>query len=142
MSFDLAHLQSSVWPLLEQAYGLPAGILRAIAQVETGGTFNPSLVNSSSKAKGLFQLRPIALEQVRLDSGISFDPLSPGAASAAAAILLRRYFRMFKDTNLAIAAYNAGEGNVRRFVTDARTYGTGRLPAETVNYIPKVLGAL
>ena len=142
MRFELVHLRENVWPILERAYGLPAGILGAIASVETGGTFNPSLVNNASKAKGLFQLRPIALEQVRLDSGVSFDPLSPGAASAAAAILLRRYFRMFKDVNLTIAAYNAGEGNVRRFVTDAQTYGTGRLPAETVKYIPKVLGAL
>lgn len=139
----IAHLQSNVWPLLEQVYGLPSGVLNAIAGVETGGTYNPRLVNPDSQAKGLFQLRPIALEQVRLDSGIRFDPLSPGAASAAAAILLRRYLRMFRgDVNLAVAAYNAGEGTVKRFLTQVKTEGRGALPRETVNYVPKVIGAL
>ena len=143
MDVSLQHLRQTVWPVLEQSYGLPAGILNAIANVETGGTFNPTLVNRSSQAKGLFQLRPIALEQVRLDSGILFDPLSAGAASAAAAILLRRYLRLFAgEVTLAIAAFNAGEGNVRRFVQQVRDEGSGALPRETVRYIPKVLGAL
>ena len=143
MGFDLSHLQQSVWPVLESAYGLPSGILNAIATVETGGTFNAGLVNRASQARGLFQLRPIALEQVRLDSGIQFDPLNAGAASAAAAILLRRYLRLFRgEVTLAIAAFNAGEGNVRRFVQQVRDEGSGALPRETVRYIPKVLGAL
>lgn len=139
---NLEHLRSVVWPILELNYGLPSGILSAIANVETGGTFNPSLVNPTSQAKGLFQLRPIALEQVRLDSGIRFDPLNPGASSAAAAILLRRYFRMFRgDVNLMLAAYNAGEGTVKRFLTSVQQTGQGALPRETVRYVPKVLEA-
>ncbi|NBO56416.1 MAG: hypothetical protein EBU84_17900, partial [Actinobacteria bacterium] len=110
---DLAHLQQSVWPLLEQVYGLPSGVLNAISAVETGGTYNPLLVNRD--AKGLFQIRPIALQQLKIDTGIDFDPLSPGAASAAAALLLRRQLRMFRgDVSLAIAGYNAGEGRVRQ----------------------------
>lgn len=137
------HLQASVWPTLERAYSLPSGILRAIASVETGGTFNARLYNAKSKAAGLFQLRPIALEQIRLDTGIVIDPFSPGAASAAAALLLRRYFRMFRgNVNLAIAAYNAGEGTVKRFIEQNQEEGIGKLPLETVKYIPKVLGAL
>lgn len=143
MGFDLSHLQQNVWPVLESAYGLPRGILNAIATVETGGTFNAGLVNRASQAKGLFQLRPIALEQVRLDSGIQFDPLNAGAASAAAAILLRRYLRLFRgEVTLAVAAFNAGEGNVRRFLQQVRDEGSGALPRETVRYIPKVLGVL
>lgn len=139
----IAHLQTNVWPLLERAYGLPAGILGAIATVETGGTFNTRAVNAASGAAGLFQLTPIALAQVQQDSGIRFDPFSPGAASAAAALLLRRYLRLFKgDVNLAIAAYNAGEGTVKRFLTQVQSQGRGKLPVETARYIPKVLGAL
>ena len=134
---DLAHLQQSVWPLLERVYGLPGGILNAIAGVETGGTYNPNAVNRD--AKGLFQIRPVALQQLKLDTGIDFDPFSPGAASAAAALLLRRQLRLFRgDVSLAIAGYNAGEGRVRQFVLDNQQRGAGTLPAATVNYISKV----
>jgi soluble lytic murein transglycosylase-like protein len=141
--FDLIHLQTSVWPLLERAYGLPAGILGAIARVETGGRFDARALNPGSGAAGLFQLTPIALAQVQQDSGVRFDPYSPGAASAAAALLLRRYLRMFNgDVSLALAAYNAGEGRVKRFINEVRERGSGRLPVETARYIPKVLGAL
>lgn len=134
---DLAHLQQSVWPLLERVYGLPGGILNAIAGVETGGTYNPNAVNRD--AKGLFQIRPVALQQLKIDTGIDFDPFSPGAASAAAALLLRRQLRLFRgDVSLAIAGYNAGEGRVRQFVLDNQQRGAGTLPATTVNYISKV----
>ena len=137
------HLQASVWPTLERAYSLPSGILGAIASVETGGTFDARAYNAASGAAGLFQLTPIALAQVKQDSGVSFNPYSPGAASAAAALLLRRYLRMFRgDVNLAIAAYNAGEGTVKRFLTQVQAQGVGKLPVETARYIPKVLGAL
>ena len=143
MRFDLVHLQQSVWPLLERAYGLPQGILGAIAQVETGGRFDARALNPGSGAAGLFQLTPIALEQVRQDAGVRVDPYNPGQASAGAALLLRRYFRMFNgDVSLALVAYNAGEGRARQFMREVQQGGTGRLPRETAQYIPKVLGAL
>lgn len=139
---DLEHLRATVWPFLEEHYGLPAGLLDAIASVETGGTYNPRAYNPNSRASGLFQLTPIALEQLRRDTMIEFDPMSAGASSTAAAILMRRHLKMFGNLTLALAAYNAGEGTVRRFIADARASGRGRLPKETVRYIPKVLGAM
>lgn len=139
----LDHLRSSVWPLLEQSYDLPQGVLSAIATVETGGRFDPRAVNAASGASGLFQLTPITLEQLRLDTGIRFDPFSPGAASAAAALLLRRHLRTFQgDVSLALAAYNAGEGRVKRFLREIQAQGSGKLPLETARYIQKVTGAL
>ena len=139
----IAHLQSNVWPLLEQVYGLPVGVLNAIAGVETGGTYNTRARNAASGAAGLFQLTPITLEQLQLDTGIRFDPLSPGAASAAAALLLRRHLRTFRgDVSLALAAYNAGEGRVKRFMREVQAQGTGKLPVETARYVQKVTGAL
>lgn len=139
----IAHLQSNVWPLLEQVYGLPVGVLNAIAGVETGGTYNTRARNAASGAAGLFQLTPITLEQLRLDTGINFDPFSPGAASAGAALLLRRHLRTFRgDVSLALAAYNAGEGRIKRFLREVQAQGTGKLPVETARYVRKVTGAL
>ena len=139
----IAHLQSNVWPLLEQVYGLPVGVLNAIAGVETGGTYNTRAKNAASGAAGLFQLTPITLEQLRLDTGINFDPFSPGAASAAAALLLRRHLRTFRgDVSLALAAYNAGEGRVKKFMREVQAQGTGKLPVETARYVQRVTGAL
>lgn len=137
------HLRASVWPLLEEVYSLPDGILNAIAGVETGGTYNARARNAASGAAGLFQLTPITLEQLRLDTGINFDPFAPGAASAAAALLLRRHLRTFRgDVSLALAAYNAGEGRVKRFLREVQAQGSGSLPVETARYVKKVTGAL
>lgn len=139
----IAHLQFNVWPLLEQVYGLPVGVLNAIAGVETGGTYNTRARNAASGAAGLFQLTPITLEQLQLDTGIRFDPFSPGAASAAAALLLRRHLRTFRgDVSLALAAYNAGEGRIKRFLREVQSQGVGKLPVETARYVQKVTGAL
>lgn len=137
------HLQQNVWPLLEEVYGLPSGVLNAIASVETGGTYNTRAFNAESKAAGLFQLTPVALKQLAIDTGINFDPYSAGSASAAAAILLRRQLRIFQgDISLAIAGYNAGEGRVKRYLTQVRVEGKGSLPLETALYIKKIRGAL
>jgi len=141
--FDLVHLRESVWPVLERVYGLPDGILNAIAFVETGGRYDAQATNRGSGAAGLFQLTPIALAQVAKDTGLSIDPYNPGQSSAGAALLLRRYFRMFNnDMSLALVAYNAGEGRARRFLNEVRERGTGTLPRETANYLPRVMGAI
>lgn len=143
MPTQFEHLRASVWPLLERAYGLPSGLLEAIASVETGGRFDPRARNPASGAAGLFQLTPIAIAQVLQDSGVRIDPFNPGSASAGAALLLRRYFRMFGgDVSLALLAYNAGEGRARQFLREVQSKGKGSLPRETAVYIPKVLGAL
>ena len=143
MSVVIDHLRGSVWPLLEQAYDLPQGVLGSIASVETGGRFDARAVNPGSGAAGLFQLTPITLKQLQIDTGIAFDPFSPGAASAAAALLLRRHLRTFRgDVSLALAAYNAGEGRIKRFLREVQAQGTGKLPVETARYVQKVTGAL
>ncbi|NBX78019.1 hypothetical protein EBQ93_01500 [bacterium] len=138
----LERLRSAIWPTIEMRYELPKGILRAIAEWETRGTWRNDQVGPTG-AKGIFQLTPIALEQVRQDSGgVRFDPINPVSASVAAGILLKRYLTLFNDIPLAVAAYNAGEGTVRRFVQSVRQKGSGFLPRETVEYIPAVLTRL
>lgn len=134
----LAHLRASVWPALERAYGLPAGVLGAIAYWETRGRFDNQ--TSPMGARGVFQLRDIALEQVRRDSGFIVDPANVYQASVAAAVLLARYSRLFSGhAPLIVAAYNAGEGTIRRFMREVAQSGRGRLSMETKDYLYNVL---
>lgn len=138
----LERLRLAIWPTIEMRYELPRGILGAIAEWETRGTWRNDQVGPTG-ARGIFQLTPIALEQVRQDSGgVRFDPVNPVAASVAAGILLKRYLTLFNDVSLAVAAYNAGEGTIRRYVQQVKQRGKGTLPRETVEYIPAILNNL
>jgi soluble lytic murein transglycosylase-like protein len=139
----LEHLRASVWPTLEDSFRLPRGILEAVATWETRGSFDARAYNATSGARGVFQLTPIALTQVQQDIGLKADPFNPYAASAAAAALLARYARLFNgEPTLMLAAYNAGEGTIRRFLRDVRDRGRGFLPLETRQYIVNVLPML
>lgn len=137
-SATLERLRGSVWPALESALGLPRGILEAVAYWETRGAFDDRI--SPAGARGIFQLMPIAIAQVRKDHGIVVDPSNPYQASYAAAALLSRYMRLFQGhAPLYIAAYNAGEGTVKRFIRDVAAQGRGFLSMETRDYIRNVL---
>lgn len=139
----LEHLRASVWPTLEESFRLPRGILEAVASWETRGTFDARAYNPTSGARGVFQLTPIALTQVQQDIGLRADPFNPYAASAAAAALLARYARLFNnEPTLMIAAYNAGEGTIRKLLRDIATRGRGFLPLETRQYIANVIPML
>ena len=134
----LDRLNRVIWPALERSWGLPAGTLEAIAWYETRGTFRDQ--TSRTGARGIFQLRPIALAQGRQEFGIAADPSNPYQASAAAAALMSRYLRLFRGSlPLALAAYNAGEGTVRRFLTQTAQGGAGQLPRETRDYVTNVV---
>lgn len=140
MSVDQAtldRLRSTVWPALEQAYGLPKGTLYAVSWWETRGTWSGE--SGGGGSRGIFQLRPIALAQVKEDTGMTHNPDNVYSASAAAAALLSRYLRLFGQPALMIAAYNAGEGRIRSFVKQTKTSGSGTLPAITRDYVQNVM---
>jgi len=136
----LDRLRFVVWPALEAGYDLPIGLLNAIATWETRGTFRDEI--SPAGARGIFQLTPIALEQVKRDVGINFDPSNPYSASTAAAILLSRYFKIFTYPSLVVAAYNWGEGNVKKLLRSIATQGRGTMPLETRQYIVNTIGMI
>ncbi|MBC8726590.1 lytic transglycosylase domain-containing protein [Paraburkholderia sp. 31.1] len=108
----------------EARYGLPAGLLSAIAQKESRG--NPMAV-SPAGARGLFQFMPATAREYGIDA---FNPAQ--AADAAARKMSGLLARYKGNLTYALSAYNWGEGNLDR-------YGLARAPAETRNYAPGVL---
>jgi len=103
-------------------YGIdPAIFLRQINQ-ESG--FNPS-AHSSAGAQGIAQFMPGTAK------GLGVNPLDPRSALFGAARLDARNLHAYGgDWKLALAAYNAGGGNARRWQ---------QIP-ETRNYVNSILG--
>ncbi len=108
--------------------GLAPSLVKAVIQTESSG--NPHCV-SGAGAMGLMQLMPANVK----DAGIS-DPFDPeqniAAGTKQLAGLLSQYHG---DLDLALAGYNAGPGNVRKY---------GGVPpfTETRNYIQRVKAAM
>lgn len=112
---------------LEQLYRLPEGLLRSVAITESGGN---QFAVSGAGAKGLFQFMDGTARDMGLRGNDVFDPEK--AAQAAAKYLSQLLQANGGDLSKALASYNWGIGNVKR-------YGMGLMPQETRNYIPKVM---
>jgi cell wall-associated NlpC family hydrolase len=104
-------------------HGVPPALLEAVAKVESN--FDPT-ARSSAGAQGLMQLMPATAR------GLGVDAWNPAQAVDGAARLLRSHLDTFGSTELALAAYNAGPGAVKKH---------GGIPPyrETQAYVPKVL---
>ena len=83
-----------------------AEILHALIELESG--YHADAV-SRRGAKGLMQLMPVTVERYNVD-----DPFDPAANIDAGARYLRYLFDQF-GMRSGLAAYNAGEGAVRKF---------------------------
>jgi len=119
----------SEWePLIQKAadkYGLDVELLRRIVDAESNG--NPNAV-SPKGAKGLMQLMPATARALGVEN--IYDPEQNLDAGAR---YLRHLMDTFGDIRLALAAYNAGPGNVRKYS------GVPPFP-ETQSYVRKILG--
>jgi soluble lytic murein transglycosylase-like protein len=95
------------------------------AVVRSESDFRPRLVSNKS-AKGLMQIVPETSRLLGCD-----NPFDPDANVAAGTKYLRYLLDRFGDQRLALAAYNAGEGNIERF---------GGIPPfdETRDYVERV----
>ena len=114
---------ASLFTAAEQRYGLPTGLLSAIAHAESD--YTPTAV-SSAGAIGLMQLMPSTAQ------ALGVDPTDPEQAIDGAAHLLQGEMAKYGSVPLALAAYNAGGPAVDRY---------GGVPPypETQRYVQKVL---
>lgn len=130
------------FPLFEKylaKYGLPND-LKYLSIVESG--LNPKAI-SRAGAAGLWQFMPATGRIFRLNQNWYVDErLDPEKATEAACKYLKQLHGMFGDWQLALAAYNAGPGNVNKAIR--RSGGRKdfwevyeHLPKETRSYVPQ-----
>jgi len=87
-------------------HALDPALLEALIRVES--CFDPSAV-SAAGAQGLTQLMPDTARELDID-----DPFEPEQNLDGGARYLARMLERYDDETLALAAYNAGPGNVDR----------------------------
>lgn len=114
----------SIFKEAADKYGVSERLLKAIAYTESGFQSN---ITSSSGAMGIMQLMPSTASAY----GVA-DPYDAYQNIMGGAAVLKDLLNMFQgNQSLAIAGYNAGCGNVKKY---------GGIPpfTETQNYVAKV----
>jgi membrane-bound lytic murein transglycosylase D len=115
-----------------------------LAFVESGFKVN---AYSRAKAAGVWQFIPATGKRYGLPVDFWLDMRrNPELATNAALDYLSDLYAEFGDWHLAMAAYNCGEGRIRRLVKEGNSskkvsYWDLKLPRETMHYVPRILAA-
>ena len=130
-----ADLRESVCLMIEsaaRAHNLPLEFFARVIWQES--RFQPNVVGprtrSGDRAQGIAQFMP----RTAAERGL-FDPFDPVQALPKSAEFLRELADQFGNLGLAAAAYNAGPGRVREFLSARRP-----LPGETRHYVLAITG--
>ena len=107
--------------------------------------FNPE-AKSTAKAMGIWQFMPRTGKDFKLTQNVFRDERRDVLQSTNAALdYLQRLYNQFGDWQLALAAYNWGEGNVAKAIKRNQAqrkptdYLSLTMPRETREYVPKLM---
>jgi membrane-bound lytic murein transglycosylase D len=107
--------------------------------------FNPQ-AKSTAKAMGIWQFMPRTGKDFKLTQNVFRDERRDVLLSTNAALdYLQRLHKQFGDWQLALAAYNWGEGNVAKAIKRNQAlrkpinYQSLTMPRETREYVPKLM---
>jgi hypothetical protein len=120
---------ATLFGAIEAKYGLPAGLMARMFKQESG---NGAHLVSSKGALGPMQFMPGTAADLGLDKNSVMD--LDASANAAGKYLAKLKIMFGGDIVQAVAAYNEGPGNLKK-------YGMGNLPAETQGYVDALVGA-
>lgn len=111
-----------------EKYNLSEALIESVIEVESG--FRKNAV-SSAGAKGLMQLMPATAKELGVTDAFDVEQNIDGGAK-----YLRQMLDRFNgDTKLALSAYNAGPGTVKRY--------KGNVPyKETRHYVKRVIAGM
>ena len=139
------YMRQEMWPQYQQQ-GLPEALLFGIIAKESGGKVHAV---SRSGAAGPLQFMYATGLRFGLSQQDGFDMrYDPAESARANAEYMNEQLKAFNDNlELTLAAYNGGEGRMRRVVGDntsvsfydPRIYG--QMSQETRDYVPAVLAA-
>ena len=124
---ELIRQYSAIVETAAKYHGVDVALVHAVITAESG--YNPRAV-SRAGAQGIMQLMPDTARRFGVQNSFDASQNIHGGVK-----YLRELLTMFNgNRELALAAYNAGENAVIR--------AGNRIPpyAETVHYVPKVLG--
>ncbi|MGY0619777.1 transglycosylase SLT domain-containing protein [Lysobacter sp. A378] len=140
------YMRHLMWPQYQRA-GLPEALLFGILAKESNGRVHST---SRAGAAGPMQFMYATGQRFGLgDDGTGFDTrYDPYAASeASVAYLNERMGELNRDIELALAAYNGGEGRARRIhqANPGKSFWHEdvyhQFPPETRDYVPMVIAA-
>ncbi|MDD5404954.1 MAG: LysM peptidoglycan-binding domain-containing protein [Sulfuricella sp.] len=107
--------------------------------------YNPKAY-STSHAAGIWQFIPSTGKNFGLNQNLLYDGRRDVIAATDAALdYLQKLYNMFGSWELALAAYNWGEGSVSRAIArnqargEPADYLSLHMPPETRNYVPKLI---
>lgn len=117
----------------ESDYGLPQDLLARLLYTESH--YRQDIIDGTTRspvgAVGIAQFMPATAAE------LGIDPLDPAQAIPAAARYLRSLYDQLGDWSYAVAAYNWGIGNVKKWIASG---GTKSVPVETQNYVAAITG--
>ena len=130
---------------LEGEAGLPANLLSAVIQQESGGRRydkDGNVLTSPAGAKGEMQV----MDGTNVDPGFGVVPAQDNSLEERARVgrdyLAAMYDRYNGDLEATLVAYNAGPGNADKFVAAGKDYDVLPKKSETLPYVKNIMSDL